>query len=152
MTHDQDQAIELADRLHSAAIHLLRRLRREDDATGLPAPQLSALSVIVFRGSITMGALAAAEQVRPPTITRVVAALEEAGLVQRAADARDGRVLTIRATARGRKMLQQGRMRRVRVLAEELTALSKSEREVLLKSVAVLERVVGARQWPVNED
>ncbi len=49
---------ELADRLHSAAIHLLRRLRREDDASGLPAPQLSALSVIVFGGPIAIGALA----------------------------------------------------------------------------------------------
>src|SRR6476646_4707632 len=72
---------DLADRLHSVAIHILRRLRREDDASGLPAPQLSALSVIVFGGPITLGALAAAEQVRPPTITRLVATLEDAGLV-----------------------------------------------------------------------
>src|SRR3954462_3251460 len=79
----------LADRLHSAAIHLLRRLRREDDASGLPAPQLSALSVIVFGGPITLGALAAAEQVRPPTITRVVATLEESGLVVRETDDAD---------------------------------------------------------------
>src|SRR5215472_14325726 len=79
-THD------LADRLHSAAIHLLRRLRREDDASGLPAPQLSALSVIVFAGPVTLGELAAAEQVRPPTITRLVDKLEAAGLAERASD------------------------------------------------------------------
>src|SRR3954463_8792183 len=84
--------IDLADRLHSAAIHLLRRLRREDDASGLPGPQLSALSVIVFGGPITLGALAAAEQVRPPTITKLVAALEAAGLVKRQVDADDRRV------------------------------------------------------------
>src|SRR6478736_9503795 len=83
---------DLADRLHSAAIHLLRRLRREDDASGLPAPQLSALSVIVFGGPITLGALATAEQVRPPTITKVVSTLEEAGLVEREADAADRRI------------------------------------------------------------
>src|SRR5690349_25156897 len=79
----RSESLELADRLHSAAIHLLRRLRREDDASGLPAPQLSALSVIVFGGPIALGDLAKAEQVRPPTITRVVAALEADGLVER---------------------------------------------------------------------
>ena len=65
----------VADRLHSAAIHLLRRLRREDDASGQSAPRLSALSVLVFGGPQTIGALAAAEQVRVPTMSRVVAAL-----------------------------------------------------------------------------
>src|SRR5229473_2111765 len=75
--------VHTADRLHSAAIHLLRRLRRQDDASGLTAPRLSALSVIVFSGPLTLGALATAEQVRPPTMTRLVAALEEAGLVVR---------------------------------------------------------------------
>src|ERR1700739_1344776 len=96
---------ELADRLHSVAIHLLRRLRREDDASGLPAPQLSALSVIVFGGPITLGALAQAEQVRPPTITKLVAALEDAGLVERGVDAADRRVVRVKATARGTRLL-----------------------------------------------
>src|SRR5512138_2827394 len=95
-----DKNHELADRLHSVAIHLLRRLRREDDASGLPAPQLSALSVVVFGGPITLGALANAEQVRPPTITRLVATLEEQGLVDREADTEDRRVVRVRATAR----------------------------------------------------
>ena len=99
---------ELADRLHSAAIHLLRRLRREDDASGLPAPQLSALSVIVFGGPITLGALAAAEQVRPPTISKLVATLEEAGLVEREIDEADRRVMRVRATSRGTRLLQEG--------------------------------------------
>ncbi|MDQ3996553.1 MAG: hypothetical protein M3303_05995, partial [Gemmatimonadota bacterium] len=71
-----DAATELADRLHSAAIHLLRRLRREDARTGLSGPRLSALSVVVFAGPLTLGELAAAEQVRPPTMTRLVRALE----------------------------------------------------------------------------
>src|SRR6476661_2185296 len=106
-------AAELADRLHSAAIHLLRRLRREDDASGLPAPQLSALSVIVFGGPITLGALATAEQVRPPTITKVVSTLEKAGLVEREVDTEDRRVVRVRATARGARLLQEGRQRRV---------------------------------------
>src|SRR5881628_2091262 len=117
-------SLDLADRLHSAAIHLLRRLRREDDASGLPAPQLSALSVIVFGGPITLGALAAAEQVRPPTITKLVATLEEAGLVERDTDESDRRIVRVRATTKGTRLLQEGRRRRVASLANSLGGLS----------------------------
>ena len=133
---------ELADRLHSAAIHLLRRLRREDDASGLPAPQLSALSVIVFGGPITLGALAAAEQVRPPTITRVVATLEESGLVVRETDDADRRVARVKATAKGTRLLQEGRQRRVATLADSLTALSAGDRALLASALPVIERIV----------
>jgi len=132
---------DLADRLHSVAIHILRRLRREDDASGLPAPQLSALSVIVFGGPITLGALAAAEQVRPPTITRLVSTLEEAGLVEREADENDKRVMRVRATARGAKLLQEGRRRRVASLAASLATLPRAERSALAAAVPILERV-----------
>src|SRR5205085_5066646 len=117
---------DLADRLHSAAIHLLRRLRREDDASGLPAPQLSALSVIVFGGPITLGALAQAEQVRPPTVTRVVAALEKLGLVTRETVAEDRRASRIKATSRGSQLLQEGRRRRVASLANDLSQLTQA--------------------------
>src|SRR6266699_3103589 len=89
----------VADRLHSAAIHLLRRLRVEDKALGLSGPRASALSVIVFRGPITMGALAEAEQVRRPTITRLVDGLERRGLVRRLNDPTDGRVQLVEASA-----------------------------------------------------
>lgn len=135
-------AAELADRLHSAAIHLLRRLRREDDASGLPAPQLSALSVIVFGGPITLGALAAAEQVRPPTISKLVATLEEAGLVAREIDEADRRVMRVRATARGTRLLQEGRTRRVASLAAALAALPTTDRAALARAVPALEKVV----------
>jgi DNA-binding MarR family transcriptional regulator len=133
---------DLADRLHSAAIHLLRRLRREDDASGLPAPQLSALSVIVFGGPITLGALAVAEQVRPPTITKLVATLERAGLVEREVDATDRRVVRVKATARGTRLLQEGRMRRVASLAESLGQLPSADRARLARAVPILEKVV----------
>ena len=133
---------DLADRLHSAAIHLLRRLRREDDASGLPAPQLSALSVIVFGGPITLGDLARAEQVRPPTITKVVASLEEAGLVARDVDANDRRIVRVKATARGGKLLHEGRQRRVAALTSSLAGLSAADRATLARAVPVLERVV----------
>ena len=101
----QDEAEVIADRLHSAAIHLLRRLRREDTKSGLSAPRLSALSVLVFGGPVTLGELANAEQVRPPTMTRLISALEAEGLVSREADPDDGRLTRIRATPKGRALL-----------------------------------------------
>jgi DNA-binding MarR family transcriptional regulator len=138
----RQSTLDLADRLHSVAIHLLRRLRREDDASGLPAPQLSALSVVVFAGPVTLGALAAAEQVRPPTITRLVTTLERAGLVERAIDEKDRRVVRIRATAKGARLLREGRERRVATLAAELQRLPTADRALLVKTLPVLERVV----------
>ncbi|HTI65718.1 MAG TPA: MarR family transcriptional regulator [Gemmatimonadaceae bacterium] len=144
-----DPTAALADRLHSAAIHLLRRLRREDDASGLPAPQLSALSVIVFGGPVTLGQLAAAEQVRPPTITKLVAALEADGLVTRETDPDDRRVVRVTATARGAKLLQDGRARRVASLAESLRGLSAGNRATLERAVPILEQVV-RREHPFH--
>jgi len=135
---------DLADRLHSAAIHLLRRLRREDDASGLPAPQLSAMSVIVFGGPITLGALATAEQVRPPTITKLVAALEEQGLVERESDPEDRRVMRVKATARGTRLLYDGRRRRVASLAASLGELAAADRAALARAVPILEKVARA--------
>src|SRR2546428_13984484 len=105
----QPPARVIADRLHSAAIHVLRRLRVEDKAIGLSGPRASALSVIVFRGPITMGALAEAEQVRRPTITRLVDGLERRGLVRRVNDPADGRVQLVQATAAGKRLLEKGR-------------------------------------------
>src|SRR2546427_13216991 len=102
----------VADRLHSAAIHLLRRLRVEDRALGLSGPRASALSVIVFRGPITMGALAEAEQVRRPTITRLVDGVERRGLVRRVEGPTDGRGQRVEATAAGQRLLQKGLARR----------------------------------------
>src|SRR5580698_5107405 len=100
---------ELADQLHSAAIHLLRKLRREDESSGLNAPRLSALSVIVFAGPLSLGDLAGAEQVRPPTMTRLVNALEAQGLVTRHRDETDGRSIRLAATLKGKALLMEGR-------------------------------------------
>src|SRR2546427_12588428 len=116
----QPPARAIADRLHSAAIHVLRRLRVEDKAIGLSGPRASALSVIVFRGPIAMGALAEAEQVRPPTITRLVASLELGGLVRRGSDRSGGRVQLVAATAAGKRLLSTGRARRGERLAPGL--------------------------------
>lgn len=139
---------ETADRLHSVAIHLLRRLRREDDATGLPAPRLSALSVIVYGGPITLGALARAEQVRPPTMTRIVSALEGDGLVRRESDPRDRRVVRLSATPAGARVLERGRARRIAALERELDALPAAALASVRQALDVLEGVVGVRaRW-----
>lgn len=134
---------ELATRLHSTAIHLLRLLRREDDASGISAPLLSALSVLVFGGACTLGELAAAEQVRPATMSRAVDALAAAGLAERTPDAGDRRVVRIRATPAGRRMLEAGRRRRVASLTARLEALTGADRRTLRSAIGILERVLG---------
>lgn len=143
-----DDAFEIADRLHSAAIHLLRRLRRADTASGIPAPRLSALSVLVFGGPLTVSELAAAEQVRPPTMTRIIAALEGAKLVERQGDPTDRRIVRVRATVRGVEVLEEGRRRRIELLVRALEALPQSERDTLRRSLDSLERIVGRRHSP----
>ena len=143
-----DPATQLADRLHSAAIHLLRRLRRVDLKTGLSAPRLSALSVVVFAGPVTLGELAAAEQVKPPTMTRLVRALEARGLVAREPDLQDGRVVRLRATAKGRKLMAEGRARRVEALADELRELDQRDVAALREAVGVVEGVIARLARP----
>lgn len=133
----------LADGLHSAAIHLLRRLRREDDASGLSAPRLSALSVVVFAGPVTIGALAIAEQVRTPTMSRLVVMLEADGLVRRVPDASDGRVVRVEATDAGRTLLFAGQRRRVAALTADVARLSVKDRATLRAALPLLARLTG---------
>lgn len=136
-----EAAERLASRLHSAAIHLLRRLRSEDAATGLTAPRLSALSVLVFGGPRSIGQLAAAEQVRPPTISRLVRDLERDGLVEREGVAGDARVQRVRATAAGEEILRRGRQRRVARLSDALAALPEADRAALERALPLLEQL-----------
>jgi DNA-binding MarR family transcriptional regulator len=135
---------DVANRLHSAAIHLLRRARRVDAESHLPAPQLSALSVVVYGGPITLGALAAAEQVRPPTMTRLIASMEGAGLVERETDDADRRVVRVRATPKGRRVLEEGRDRRIAVIAESLATLSSKEIDAIAEALDSIEKVAGS--------
>jgi DNA-binding MarR family transcriptional regulator len=131
----------VADGLHSSAIHLLRRLRREDPATGLSAARLSALSVVVFAGMPRLGELAAAEQVSAPTMSRIVAGLEADGLVRRLPVAGDARSVRVRATPKGTRVMQQGRRRRVKALAVDLRALPAADLATLHAAVEVLRRL-----------
>jgi DNA-binding MarR family transcriptional regulator len=145
MTMNDPNLLMLADRLHSASIRLLRQLRRQDAASGVTAPHLSALSVLVFAGERTLGELAMAEGVRPPSMTRIVQNLEREGLAVRTADPDDRRIARIRATPRGERLLQEGRARRVEELAARLSALSDGDRGTLAEAVAILDRLLGPR-------
>lgn len=133
---------DLAARWHGLAIHLLRSMRREDMKAGLSGPRLSALSVIVFGGPITLTDLAAAEQVRPPTMSRLVDALEAEGLVRREKDDADRRIVRLRATRKGEALLHAGRDRRVMRIAGPIAALSDTERRTLDRAARLMARVV----------
>jgi DNA-binding MarR family transcriptional regulator len=135
----------VADRLHSAAIHLLRRLRVEDEALGISAPRLSALSVLVFAGPKRIGELARIEQVEPPTMTRLVDGLVRDGLVVREPDPDDARAVRVKATPTGARTLRRGRARRVETLRARLASLSPTELAALGEGVEVLERILQDR-------
>lgn len=140
-----DRVETLADALHSASIHLLRRLRKEDATTGLSPARLSALSVVVFGGPLRISELARAEQVKTPTMTPIVSALEEKGLIVREADAQDARASILSATAKGQKLMAEGRARRIATLAAQLRALPARDRAVLEKAAVLLQKVARER-------
>jgi DNA-binding MarR family transcriptional regulator len=133
----------IATQLNSAAIHLVRRLHREDVALGLSGARLSALSVLVFGGPRTIGKLADAEGVTPPSMTRLVAAMEAEGLVQRAPSPTDARSVIIRATSEGEGVMLRGREQRVVALSGWLAGLDPDELETVEHAAELLERILG---------
>lgn len=137
-----DAAEEVANRLHSAAIHLLRRVRVSDQAAGIGPAQLSALSVLVFGGARSLGELAQAEQVKPPTMSRIVVGLEREGLLRRK-KTEDKRRMLLEATAKGHKVLQEGRKRRVESLAAAVRSLAPGEIDQLRELAGLLEKITG---------
>jgi len=139
------ETVAAADRLHSAAIHLLRRVRQQDAASGVGPAQLSALSVLVFAGPRTLGELASAEQVKPPTMSRIVAGLRRNRLIEISRDPGDGRRMHIRATAKGTRLLQKGRQRRIEYLAAHLGTLTSRELSQLGVAADILEKLL--RHW-----
>jgi DNA-binding MarR family transcriptional regulator len=145
MAHTAIPDDELAARIHSAALHLLRRLAQEDRGTGVSSPRLSALSVLVFGGPRTIGALAGIEGVTPPTMTRLVAAMVADGLVERLEDPADRRVVRVQASASGRSLLLAGRDRRVASLAALVKPLSPKERRRLDSAATIMESMLAAR-------
>jgi DNA-binding MarR family transcriptional regulator len=147
MSESPRKVEEVADLLHSAAIHLLRRAREEDHALGVSPARLSALSVVVFRGPLTLGELAQAEGVRSATMTGIVTGLETQGLARRRPDERDRRAVRVEATAEGKRILARGRGRRIGTVAERLGDLDGDELAALWRAGELLESRFALRPW-----
>jgi len=135
---------EVADRLHSAAIHLLRRARRTDPLTGVSPAQLSALSVLMS-GPKTLGDLAAAEQVRPPTMSRLVSEMERAGIARKVTDRDDARVIRVHATPKGLRALSRGRSMRIEAIERLMSELDADELGDVERAVSAIEKLLGRR-------
>jgi DNA-binding MarR family transcriptional regulator len=136
------EAYRIGDLLHSAAIHLLRKVRAQDRSAGIGPAQLSALSVLVFGGPRSLKELAEAEQVRPPTMSRIVVGLERARLVHRRTTD-DKRRMLLEATARGVKILQKGRRRRVEMLVRVLREFSRDELHQAADAAEFMRKLIG---------
>ena len=137
----KNDPLDVADRLHSACIRLLRRVRTADDETGLSAPKLSALSVLVFGGSKSLKDLAQAEQVTAPTMSKLVGDLEAEGLAVKRADRHDKRGVRIEVTAKGRALMEEGRRRRLALLRKTLAQLPKAELALLGSAAELMLRI-----------
>jgi DNA-binding MarR family transcriptional regulator len=132
---------EMAGRLRIAANRLQRRLRQES-LGGLSPAQASALGSVGRHGSPTLGELAAIEQVQPPTMTRIVASLTEAGMVTRVADPNDRRSARVRITSSGERALERMRTRKNAFLLRRLDELTAEERQRAAELVELLERLL----------
>src|SRR5256884_4625008 len=139
MSSDARQA---ADRMHSAAIHLLRRVSREDTATGVSPARLSALSVLVFAGPKTVTELASMERVKVPTMSRLVAAMEEERLVRRERHGTDGRSVVLHPTAKGRRILDRARDLRLSLLEALLSTATPREIATVREAAEIVDRLV----------
>ena len=130
----------LHSRLRLAVLRLSRRLRQQA-AGQVTASQLSALSALSKRGELTLGELAAIEQIAPPSMTRIASRLEERDLVERRADPTDRRVARVAITPAGAQLLEETRTRRDAYLAERLQQFTEDERATLDKALPLLERL-----------
>jgi DNA-binding MarR family transcriptional regulator len=131
----------LAARLRLSVLRLSRRLRQQV-ADGVTSTQVSALATVERLGSPTLGELAASEQVRPPSMTKIVVGLEAAGLVSRRVDDDDRRVARVMLTSEGRRVIGRSRSLRTAYMARRLRRLSVTERQSLGELVRLLERLV----------
>jgi DNA-binding MarR family transcriptional regulator len=132
---------ELASRLRLGVTRLARRLRREAEP-GITQSQLSGLATIERHGPMTIGELSGAEQVQPPTMTRIVAALVDDGLVARETDPDDRRMAWLRVTPEGVKLLQRSRKRKEAFLATQMRSLEPRQLAVLHEATGILEQIV----------
>lgn len=137
-------SVQLAGMLRDAITRLNRRVRQTRPVGDLTATQLSALASLEVAGAMTPRELADAERVRPPTMTKIVAKLEERELVQRTPHPTDRRQVILSATTAGRAMLAQFERAREEWLARRLSELTAEEREVLRRAAEVLRRIAEA--------
>jgi DNA-binding MarR family transcriptional regulator len=136
---------EAADQIHSAAIHLLRRVREVDaEAMGITPARASALSVLVFGGARSLRELAAAERVTSATMSKLVTAMEEERLLRRYPDVNDARSVRIEATAKGRRILERGRARRLEMLERLLSTASEAEVAAIQTAALAVERAIAS--------
>ncbi len=142
MTTTKDTA--LASSLRLAVMRLARRMRLERADTSLSISQLAALATLERHGPLTPSELAAHEKVQPPSMTRLAASLEAAGLVTRTPHPSDGRQVLLAASPAGAALLQSDRRRREAWLAQQLRALDADDRAVLHKAAAILDRLASS--------
>ena len=133
--------LRVADEIHGASIKVLRSVRAEDAKSGVGPAQLSVLSILVFFGPKKMGELAEAEQVKPPTMSRVVDGLVRQGMAERVTVPGDRRALRISATLKGKRLLLAGKQRRVQALAKKLERLTQGDLSTLEKAFQILSQV-----------
>ncbi len=145
-TPKPDHLAAAADRMHSAAIHLLRHAARQDTFSGQGPARLSALSVLVFGGPKTLCELATAERVKPPTMSRVVAGLKKSGLVRIHSDEHDQRRVRIIVTNKGEQVLQDARRRRIQALSEIFGNLVPAQLEIVSQAAEIIEQALCARE------
>ena len=137
---------EIAALLHEQFARLTRRLRTLELPNGMTPERLSALSVIEKRGPISVTALADSELVRPATMSRMVTALVDEGLVKRSGDKTDGRGVLVSATPKGRRVYQRAQEQRLAHLAEVLESLSDDQLVAMRGLTSALEQLTGLLQ------
>ena len=142
MTSSTDAA--LASRLRLSVMRLARRMRLERAETSLTLTQLAALATLERHGSLTPGELAAHERVQPPSMTRVVASLHDAGLVTRSPHPSDGRQVLLAVAPAATALLREDRRRREAWLAQRLRELDDDDRAVLDRAAEVLDRLASS--------
>ncbi|MEO1240387.1 MAG: MarR family winged helix-turn-helix transcriptional regulator [Pseudomonadota bacterium] len=137
----RSKLLKTANALHSLCIHLLRRAREADKQSGLSPERLSLLSILAYTGPQTINRLAEMEQVSPPAISRIVTALEKAKLALRKRNADDARVVVVSATPNGKRLVEEGRRRRLDIIAGELSVLPQKDLDMLRLVASVLEKL-----------
>ena len=133
--------LSIANALHSLSIHLLRRAREADKQTDLSPERLSLLSILTYAGPQTINRLAEMEQVSAPAISRTVTALENASLTARKRDDNDARIVVVSATAKGKRLVEEGRRRRLDLVANELSRLPQKDLDTLSRVASILEKL-----------